>query len=182
MRQKLLRTVIVTVMVIVAVTAVASPRAASAHEPDKSLKLFPSGYWGPLTSCVGSASSTPGGTLPVCTSVCDILHTFQHFVYFGMSLVLFALAPILIIWGGFLILTAGASSENLNKGKSVLKGTVIGVLIALGAWLIINTFLWVLGIVTSKEGTVTDKPPIGTSETGAGKLAWPTISCTPPAP
>lgn len=162
---------VVIVIIIVGVTfAVSPPVAMAGIDPSEPHNLFPRGYWGPLVSCVGSPESTPEGSIKrTCTSVCDLLHTFQHFVYFGMTLVIYVFTPIMIIWGGVLILTAGAASENLSKGRSVLKGTVVGVILALGAFVIINTFLWALGIVTGQG-----------SPTGEGKLSWPNITCVPP--
>jgi hypothetical protein len=116
-------------------------------------------YWGPLAvDCAGG----------ICKSLCQLLLLAENLINFGLTILLFAIAPILLTWGGFVILTAGGSSERLGSGRKILFGTVIGVAIALGAYLIIGTFLWGLGIIAGE---------------GEGKINWPNVSCsagTPP--
>ncbi len=56
----------------------------------------------PLLSC-GITGRTP------CTNLCQLISTFQNFVYFGLTFLLFAIAPVLIAWGGIQILIAGGS-------------------------------------------------------------------------
>ena len=63
-----------------------------------------------------------------------------------MTIALFAVAPILFLWGGLVILTAGANPGNIETGKSILKGTVIGVVIILLAFVLIRTLVTVLGV------------------------------------
>ena len=146
------------ILLLLALTAVLFPfMAGFAHGAG-----FPN--WGsPLLSCVGSASSTPpstGGTPPkVCTSVCDILQTLQNLAYFGMTLVTFVIGPVLLLWGGIMILISQGSTERLGTGKKILTGTVWAIVIALGAFVIVNTFLWAFGNPTA--------------------VSWPTIQCTP---
>jgi hypothetical protein len=111
-------------------------------------------YWGPLAvKCEGN----------ICISLCQLLLLAENLINFGLTILLFAIAPILLTWGGFVILTAGGSSERLGSGRKILMGTVVGVAIALGAYLIIGTFLWGLGIVAGE---------------GQGKINWPNVSCS----
>jgi len=117
--------------------------------------VFPP-YWGPLVSC------GPGTEKPMCTDLCDLIHTVQHTIYFGMSLALYAFAPAFFAWGGLMILISGGSPERLGTGKKILTGTVIGIAIVLGAFLIVNTFISVLGVGDS--------------------VGWGNISCTAPPP
>ena len=145
-------------MVAMLAFGILAPAAASAH----SIPFWPLGYWGPILSCTADGSALPG--LPdskQCTNLCDLMHTAQHFIYFIMSLGVFALAPILFIWGGIQILIAGASPEGIAAGRRTLIGTVIGMVIALAAFSIVS---WVIGIV------------------GAGGVIsfGETISCTAP--
>jgi len=56
------------------------------------------------------------------------------------------LAIILIIWGAFLVITAGGSSDRLSSGKKVIQAAVVGLAIVLGAWVIVSTvFLIITG-------------------------------------
>lgn len=130
-------------------------------------RVWPTGYWSPLLSCVGSASSVASGPPnppKVCTSLCDTLATAQNIVDFGMSLVVFVLTPLLVLWGGIVVITAGSSPGRLTYGRGVLTKTALGLLVVLGAYVIVSTFLWVVGARTSG------------SEEG-GPVGWPNIEC-----
>lgn len=49
-----------------------------------------------------------------------------------------SLALIMFIYGGFMWLTAAGSSERVDKGKKILIGAVIGLIIIFGAVTIVN--------------------------------------------
>lgn len=122
------------------VGALVAPAVGFAHAPD----VFPLGYWGGgergLLSCTGDYVS---GT-EKCDDLCDLVDTFTHFIYFGMSLLLFAIAPVLLAWGGIKIVIAGASPEGIEAGKKILTGTLIAIGIALLGFLLIDQILKVL--------------------------------------
>lgn len=139
------------------------PLLASAHTPD----IFPAGYWGGepgtnlkgLISCSGPLFTLKANCVPsasnnycrqdnpnACKGTGDLIHTFIHFVYFGMTIALFLLAPLFFAWGGLMILIAGDSPEKMSSGKKILTGTVIGVVIVLCAYLIVKLFVSALGI------------------------------------
>ncbi|MBI3589316.1 MAG: hypothetical protein HY093_02790 [Candidatus Liptonbacteria bacterium] len=111
-------------------------------------------YWGPLVA------TCPGD---VCTSLCDLLDLVQHVVYFAITILLFVIAPIIFVIGGILIMTAGGSEERMGKGRQMIKGGVIGVLITLSAYLIVGTFLWL----------------VGNQDTGT-RVSWPHVQCNLP--
>ena len=60
------------------------------------------------------------------------------------------IATVLIIYAGFLWMTAGGNEENATKAKSIIYGAVIGLIIILSAWSIsayvINNLTNVTGI------------------------------------
>jgi hypothetical protein len=106
--------------------------------------LWPTGYWGPLVSCQGNPVVINGTTNQngnACKSLCDLIYTIINIIYFAISVCFFIVAPILFIIGGIMIMVAGANPEMLSKGKSVLKSTVIGVLIVLCSYLIVASFI-----------------------------------------
>lgn len=123
-------------------------------------------YWGggdnPILSCTGQYLAPDVPAEKKCTSVCDIIHTLQHTIYFGITLVLFALAPIMFIAGGIMVVLGGANPAIISTGRTILWRTVIGVAIALGSFLIVATFLWLVG------------------NKGTGGVAWPQINCANP--
>jgi len=98
----------------------------------------------------------------VCTSLCDLLHTMQHLIYFGITLALFVFTPIFVAYGGILMLIAGANESLWSQGKKVLTGTVIGIALSLGSFLIVNTFLIVFG-----------------QNRGPGTIQFGSINCQP---
>lgn len=115
------------------------PHLVFAAEPS----LWPTGYWGPIVSCTARYSG--GSNLPPCTSLCDILYTIRNAIYFGLSLILFVLAPIMFLAGGVMVVFGGTNPSIISRGRSILWGTLWGVVIALGSFLIVATFLWLLG-------------------------------------
>ncbi len=85
----------------------------------------------------------PGTAKPSC-QFCDLLTLVNKIINFALYDIAIPLSVIFIIYGGFVIMTAGASPERVKTGRSVIKAAVVGLLIALFAWMIINTILTVL--------------------------------------
>lgn len=125
------------------------PSIALAYSPPS---LWPTGYWGlnngngapGLISCTGNPYNINGATSTnpnACKSLCDLVDTIINIIYFIISVAFFIIAPISLIIGGIMIMLAGANPEMLSKGKSLLKATVIGILIVLCSYLIVATFI-----------------------------------------
>ena len=81
-----------------------------------------------------------------------------------MTLGIIIVAPILFIWGGFLLLTSSGAEARVSQARSVLWGTVVGILITLGAFLIVNTFLWLVQATTESEAGI--------------RASWSNIQCS----
>ena len=91
--------------------------------------------------------------------------TIQSIINVALTVLLFVIAPILFAVSGGMILFSGASPSLLQLGRKAFYGTVIGVAIALAAYVIVATFLVLIGA--------------NISPTGKGGVAWPTINCDP---
>ena len=106
--------------------------------------IWPTGYWatGGLISCTGNYLT---GAHP-CRSLCDLIQTAINIIYFGMTIAIFVLVPIFFAVGAIMIMVAGAKPDMLETGKKTLTGAVIGLVVVLCSYLIINTFITVLGI------------------------------------
>lgn len=63
------------------------------------------------------------------SNISDILTLILGF----MQTISYPIVAIMIMWGAFLILTAGGKPENLSKGKSVIMWAIIGFAIVLMA-------------------------------------------------
>jgi len=122
--------------------------------------LWPIGYWGSFPSLLPCGGSTGIDCLEC--GICGLLMLGQRIIYVMISAIIFVIAPIRFLWGGFLILVSRGSSESVGRGKKMIYNTVIGLLIGMGAFLIVQTFLWLLG----GAGLANDQ-----------KLGWPTINC-----
>lgn len=58
-----------------------------------------------------------------------------------MFVIAIPLAVIVIVWGAFVIMTAGGSESRVTQGKGIITAAVIGLAILLGSWLIVTTVL-----------------------------------------
>ncbi len=99
------------------------------------------GFFQLMPQCTGNVLSTATGER-LCT-LCDFLVLIDNIVK-----LLAKIAPIiavtLIIWGAFVIITSGGSSGRLGQGRTIITRAVVGLLIVLGAWLIVSTTFLVL--------------------------------------
>ncbi len=109
--------------------AIIFPQFAIAGTPGED--LWRGGFWGPI---LPSQCLTGTG----CKSLCDVADTIQRLIYLGMSMLIYAIAPLMLVIGGIMILLAGASPDLISRGKKVLSGTVIGIVIALAAFMIVD--------------------------------------------
>jgi hypothetical protein len=121
--------------------------------------LWPTGFWGPIVWCTGSftptANPTPsptpgtaGNTPPTCNNLCDLIGTFINVIYLLLSIAIFILTPVFLVWGGVMIMLAGANPGMLETGKKILTGTAISLVIVLCSYLLVNTVLSVLNVTS----------------------------------
>lgn len=101
-------------------------------------------YWGPIMSC-NTKLIEYGRYADPCSSLCDLISTGQRAIYLAMTIALFILAPIFFIIGAVLIIISRGSQKLLEQGKGMFKNTIWGLVIILGAFIIINTFFTILG-------------------------------------
>lgn len=116
----------------------------------------PSILKGPLVTCSGAPltiTSDASGKLTVtpndkeaCHSICDLVCTAANVVYFGIGVVIWIIAPIFILWSGLLLMLSRGNPEGLSKAKKMVTQVVIGLLIVLVAYLLVYTFVKVVGI------------------------------------
>jgi hypothetical protein len=93
---------------------------------------------------IANAGLVPCGTstTPPCTW-CHLMLLIKNIIDLLMNIV-FPLAAVMIVIGGIMIMTAGGSTERVSRGKQILTAAVIGLLIALLSWLVIDTIIKVL--------------------------------------
>ena len=147
-------TVAKILLVFIVASLVAIPALSFASSGGTAYKvpsLWPTGFWGPIVWCTGdylgnTQVALPSGQPAACTNLCDLVGTVINVIYLLMSIAIFFIAPILMVWGGVTMMFAGANPGMLETGKKILTGTVIGIAIVLCSYLLINTVLGALKV------------------------------------
>ena len=78
-------------------------------------------------------------------SACDLFEGTRRMINFLLFTIAVPLATVALIAGGAIFLTSGGSEKQITLGKSVFWYTIFGMLLAFGAWVIINTILNTFG-------------------------------------
>ncbi|HLF66458.1 MAG TPA: pilin, partial [Gammaproteobacteria bacterium] len=79
----------------------------------------------------------------------DIFTLINNVIRFILFNMVVPIAAIMFAYAGFLLITA-QGGEAKTKAKGIFTNAVIGLVIAVAAWLIVTTILWILGY----KGTV----------------------------
>ena len=103
----------------------------------------------PIAQAQGLVPCGPGVTGNETCDFCDLLKLVEIIIDFSLYKIAIPLAVVFVIYGGFVIMTAGSSSERVSQGKKIIQAAVIGILIALLAWLLIDT---ILKVVATSDG------------------------------
>lgn len=82
----------------------------------------------------------------------DFVAQFVRLAQWGLTIVVF-LAALMLVYGGFEFITAGGRAAKISSGQNIISGTVIGLIVSLSAYVIIN---FSVGAVT---GTKTSTNP-----------------------
>jgi len=115
--------------------------------------LFPSVSQAALVPCGKSEEA-------MCT-LCDFIVGIKGLVDYGFKIMVVVALAMLIISGVVYVISAG-NEGMMTTAKSLLKNVLIGFSIILGAWLIINTAMWVMGTK---------------SDLGIGVESWNKFNC-----
>jgi hypothetical protein len=107
------------------------------------------------------------GTSDPCT-LCHFIVGIKSLIDWGMG-ILIALSVTAISIAGVIYVVSSGDSELTKKAKSFVTSTVIGFALMLGAWLIINTTLW---LFSAKKGGD------GSYNLGLESKSWNSFSCS----
>ncbi|MBI2024491.1 MAG: hypothetical protein HYT03_00125 [Candidatus Harrisonbacteria bacterium] len=83
------------------------------------------------------ASLPPDGKVGGGCDIHDFIVFLKNIINFTFYVAI-PLAVIFIVWGAFVIMTAGGSETRFGKGKSIITAAVIGLAILFGSWLIVT--------------------------------------------
>ncbi len=80
-----------------------------------------------------------------CT-LCHVPQLALNIIQFLFICIIPVIALIAIVGAGITIMVSGGSPALQSRAKSILKNTIIGLVIAYGAWLLVDAFLTVIGV------------------------------------
>jgi uncharacterized membrane protein YgcG len=89
----------------------------------------------------GHVSNAQGLLPPNVSSACsgeDIAGCMITLYKFGVSAVA-VLAFVVLVWGGFVWLTSGGNMSRVDSAKEWIMGSILGLIIALGSFILLNT-------------------------------------------
>lgn len=144
------KVLIVVVLGILFLPSIPSPYAssyntssynASSHTKSSYLDKYkkPDGYEGPLPECAFAGD---------CNDVNQLLELVINIGKWFFSII-GSLAFVFFVYGGFTMILSFGSAEKFKKGQQVLVAAVIGMIIAFGAYALVNFLLVSLGVSES---------------------------------
>jgi len=83
-----------------------------------------------------------GGEGDPCTA-CDLLILVQNVLEFALKMA-FLIIIGFIVYGGFRWIFSLGKEENLKAGQQIITNAIIGLIIILTAWMIVNTVFWAI--------------------------------------
>lgn len=112
-----------------------------------------------LMPAIGIAAQDPSAAtgLVTCTENCgfgDLMKTIDKVIKFILFDLAIPIAAIMFAYAGFKMVFSGGSSEGMTTAKSIFFNTVVGLLLAAGAFLIIETILAIFGFEGSWLGFI----------------------------
>lgn len=81
------------------------------------------------------------GTKDLSCSFCDLFQMIDNIIDFAVKTLMPVLATLMIVVGAITLMTAGGSESQLSKGKDIIKNTILGIVIVLASWLVIDTIM-----------------------------------------
>ncbi len=107
-------------------------------------------------------------------SMCNVAHLANGLIKWLIGF-LFVIAACLIAFAGFKLVTSGGDRSALDDAKEMLTNAVIGMIIVLSAWLIVDTLMRGLVGADGHEGSI----PLGRDANGevTGWLFWSEVQC-----
>lgn len=77
---------------------------------------------------------------PEC-GVCDVFKLISNVVGFAAFKLASPLAAVILVYGGFKLITSGGNASEKEKGMNAIWAAVWGIVITFGAWVIVNAII-----------------------------------------
>lgn len=99
-----------------------------------------------------------GGPTEPC-GLCDLLVVGLNIIDI-LTQASLLIVGIVVIWGAFLMITSAGNESKYKEGKKKITSAIIGLVIVLGAWIIVNTVFMAIASIA-----------------GASEISWNSIKC-----
>lgn len=99
------------------------------------------------TDASGKVTQTGGDILNPC-GFDHVLQLINNVINFLLFVLVIPIAAIMFCYAGFTMLFSGGEASARTKAKGIFWNVVIGLIIAVGAWVIIHTLLDIVGAKT----------------------------------
>lgn len=83
-----------------------------------------------------------------------VILVINNVIEVALSVLIVFFAPFVVLYAGFLYVTSAYSPEGRKRARSILQNLIIGIVIAIAAWLIVDAFMAVLYHPQNSSGTV----------------------------
>ena len=57
-----------------------------------------------------------------------------------------------VIYGAFMIMTSAGNTAKLGKGREAITVAIVGLVVIMAAWILINSVVWILGLKVGSTG------------------------------
>ncbi len=112
---------------------------------DAQVGLVPCGRGDP-TDGQDPDPNTPNIDESVPCQLCHLFLMFERIVDFVLAYIVPPIAALMLLIGGFMLMFAGASPDQLTQAKGILTTVVIGIVLIYGSYIIVSTFLTAVGV------------------------------------
>ena len=106
--------------------------------------------------------SDQAGTADEMCTLCHFIIGIKGLIDYGFTIMVIVGLAMLVIAGVVYIVSAG-NEGMMGTAKSLMKNALIGFALILGAWLIVNTTMWIMGV---------------RGDLGINVASWNTFTCS----
>ncbi len=97
----------------------------------------------PLVTC-GTEKDSEGKVSNPCTFN-DVILLIDRLIKFVLFVLVIPISAVMFCYAGLLMIFSGGNSGQASKAKGIFANVGLGLIIAVGAWLIVTTLLGILG-------------------------------------
>ena len=100
-------------------------------------------------------SNLPGGAVQCPLGWGALITVINNVIELLITLALVILLPIMVAYAGFMIVTSQGNSGKITQARKMILNTILGIVVALAAWLIVDALMAVLYHPDSSTGWTT---------------------------